>query len=592
MRFSVGSTVLGVAVGLYALPFTLFAAEKALMKGHVAAARPVSFEVYIPIQKRAQLEKDLNAMQDPGSPAYHKWLKPAQVQTRYGATEKQIAGIKSELEAKGLTATVVTGNHIRVTGPAAAVEKALNTRLQSGVYTNGKSIVAAAKAITPPDSLTRVGAKVVGLTNKMPMVTHARRKALPSNRYSEEGPYWFTDLKQAYGFPSYKVLTGKGVTIATLGSGAYVPDDMALYFGHEKLKVPKISEINVDGGSDVSDDSFETNLDIQQAAGMAPGAKVVHYNLPDLSDNSIIDGLAQIITDDTADIVTMSFGLPELFYTPAYNQGVDYRFLVEIQDDLMAQGNAQGITFIASSGDTGALTVPPLVCFDGGDNCGTMRASASFPATSPHVTAVGGTNLVTVNDGTTRDSTYVRENAFGDPAPDFNYGTSAVGGYWGSGGGDSIYFKKPKAQTLFDTGNAKFRTIPDVSLHMGGCPFAAYSCGVEDSADLEYFMGSLYGVIGTSASAPDFAGLTALGEERNGARLGNVNYQMYTVAYMQSTGSPIKAFKKKIPGFNGKYFTSSKFYNRVIGLGTLNGTDSLFIPKAPKAGIPQTPSNP
>lgn len=591
MKFPLRPIVLGVAVGLTSLPSTVFAAEKALLKGHAAASNPVAFEVYIPIQKRDQLEKDLDAMHDPDSPTYQKWLTPAEFHARYGVTEKQLTDIKSEFESKGLSASVVSGHHLHVAGPASIVEQALSTRIETGVYRNGKSMVAATSAVTTPDAMTRVGAKVVGLSNKMPMMTHAHKSALPANRYSEEGPYWFTDLKQAYSFPSYKTYTGKGVTIATLVDGAYIPNDMKLYFEHEKLKVPKFTEIDVDGGSPVSDDSFETNLDFQQAAGMAPNAMLIHYNLPDLSDNSIIDGLSQIITDNKADIVSMSFGLPELFYTPEYNDGVDYSFLLEIEDDLFAQGNAQGITFIASSGDTGALTVPPLVCFTGIDNCGVLRASAQFPATSPHVTAVGGTNLITKYDGTTRNSTYIREEAFGDPASDFDFGTSAAGGYWGSGGGDSIYFKKPKAQDLVDTGNKKFRTVPDVALHMGGCPAAAFSCSPDDSADLEYFKGNLYGVIGTSAAAPDFAGLAALGLERFGTRLGNVNYQLYAMGYLQSKGFPITPFKKGIPGFNGLYSTSSKFYNRVIGLGTVNGTQ-ILLDKYGTAGVPQTPSNP
>jgi kumamolisin len=589
MKFPVQTLCLGLLVGLGSSSLNLFAAEKAVMQGHVSATRAVGFEVYIPIQHRAQLEKDLDAMHNPGSPTYQRWLTPTEFHARYGASQKQLDEIKEDLESKGLSTTIVTGHHLHVTGEANSIEQAFGTRLETGVYKNGKTMVAAT------DAMAQVGAMVVGLANKMPMQTHSHISALPANRYSTAGPYWFTDLKQAYSFPSYKSLTGKGVTIATLVDGAYGPDDMTLYFSHEKLATPKFSEVNVDGGAPFDGDSFETNLDFQQAGGMAPGAKIVHYNIPDLSDNSIIDGLSQIVTDNVADVVSMSFGGAELLYTPEYNDGVDYTYLLTIEDDLMAQGNAQGITFVASSGDTGALSVPPLVCFTGVANCGVMRASVQFPASSPHVTAVGGTNLVTSYDGgATDNSVYVREEAFGDPlGEDLDYGTSSSGNYWGSGGGDSIIFKKPTAQTLIDTGNKKFRTVPDVAYQMGGCPGAGDPvCNPDDSADLEYFNGSLYGAIGTSAAAPDFAGLVALSEQRSGGRIGNANYLLYLIGSLQNAGVPLKAFNSHIPGFNGFYSSSAKPYNRVTGLGTLNGVDVLLTPNAPKAGTPQTPSNP
>ena len=595
MKSSVHFSILGLCVGLSMLPSNLPAAEKAQIKGRVVASQSVAFDVYVPIQKRDQLEKDLQAMHDPGSATYHKWITPAEFQAKYGASSEQLEAIKNELGASGLEATVVSGHRLHVTGPGSMVERALGTTLSNGAFSTGRQVVVASGAFTAPEAMTQVGAKVVGLSGTIRMRTHSHARVLPSNRYASYGGYWFDDLKQAYRFPSYIGNTGKGVTIATLTDGAYIPSDMVKYFAHEKLTLPKISEVQVAGGSPVNPDTFETDLDLEQAAGIAPGAKVVHYNLPDLSDNSIIDGLSQIVTENTVDIVSMSFGEPELFYTADYNDGVDFTYIPKIYDDLFAQGNAQGITFGASSGDSGALSAVPLVCFEGGPNCGAAIPSANFPASSPHVTAIGGTNLTTTYDGgVTKNSAYVSEEAFGDPlAEDIFYGTSASGSYWGSGGGDSVIFKKPLFQTYIDTGNNKFRTVPDIALHMGGCPAGVQgTCNPADSYDIEVYQDEYVGVIGTSAAAPDLAGLAALAIEREGHRLGNVNYKIYTLAYLQNAGLPIKPFKKGIPGFNGKYFTSAKFYNRVIGLGTVNGIDILLDPHGKVAGIPQTPSNP
>jgi hypothetical protein len=129
---------------------------------------------------------------------------------------------------------------------------------------------------------------------------------------------------------------------------------------------------------------------------------------------------------------------------------------------------------------------------------------------------------------------------------------------------------------------------------MGGCPFGAVTpCNPDDSYDYEVIGNEYVGVIGTSASAPDFAGLTALSIQRQGGqRLGNENYYIYTLALLQNAGLPIKVFKTDIPGFNGLYYTTPKGYNRVLGNGTLNGIDFLLAPFIPVAGTPQTPSNP
>jgi kumamolisin len=126
---------------------------------------------------------------------------------------------------------------------------------------------------------------------------------------------------------------------------------------------------------------------------------------------------------------------------------------------------------------------------------------------------------------------------------------------------------------------------------MGGCPIgAALPCGPDRSADIVAIGGEYYGVIGTSASAPDFAGLTALKIQRLGSRLENENYEIYALALLQQAGL-LKVFQDDIPGYNGLYI-SQKGYNRVLGNGTVIGINFLLAPSTPAAGTPQTPSNP
>ncbi len=87
---------------------------------------------------------------------------------------------------------------------------------------------------------------------------------------------------------------------------------------------------------------------------MAPGASIIDYNIPDLSDSTILAGLTTIIEDNVADVVNMSFSGGEIFYSPAFNGGQSFTGILVVYDDLFAQGNVQGITFTSSSGDFGS----------------------------------------------------------------------------------------------------------------------------------------------------------------------------------------------------------------------------------------------
>ncbi|MGA7156178.1 MAG: S53 family peptidase [Acidobacteriaceae bacterium] len=596
-------TGLAVSLGLSS-GLTANAQRKPTFVSSVSASEPVTFALYIPLSNASGLEQLLAAQQTTTSAQYHQWLTPAQIQARFGPSEATIAAVTQEQLRYGLTVKQLSPQLLEVTGSAAEVEEALGTPLAHGRTAKGRSVVFATQPVSLPRVTGGAGALISGLSGEIRQHVHSIKAAAPANRYSPSGPYWFDDLKQAYTFPSFQTYSGKGSKIGILISSAINPSDMVGYFGHEKLAVPSITVENVLGGAPFdpnSDGSFEAELDVQQSGGMAPNAKITVYDIPDLSDESIIAGLEQIVQDNKVDAVSMSFGGPELAYTAAYNSGVDYTYLLRAEDEIMAKGNAMGITFIASSGDQGALPLPSAACFyaDAPTPCGTFQPSVEFPASSPHVTGVGGTNLVTTYNASNPNdlnSAYISEEAYADTiSGDYEYGTTAIGAYWGSGGGDSIVFSKPFYQLFVPTGRDT-RTVPDVSLHMGGCPAVPTSltetCSPDDSSDIEAFAGYYYGVIGTSASAPDFLGLTALNIEKSHGRVGNENAYIYTLAALQSIGFVRNIFHWGIPGNNGLYSSGNQGYNRVLGNGTLYGKDFLLAPNVPSAGIPQTPTNP
>jgi subtilase family serine protease len=567
---------------------------------HADAAQPVGFEIYLPLRDAAGLDALLAEQHRPGSTQYRHWLSPAAFAGRFGAAPDTVARVVGELRAAGLTARVSGSHTLHVDGPAATVERAFATRLAIGRFSKGRDRLVAEVVPTLPPALAASGAVIAHFAAVNHMHTHSMpAAAAPLNRNGPTGSYWFDDLKQAYSFPSVSVATGQGVSIGILMAGNYNPADMDGYFGHEGLPTPALSTTQIFGGApfDASGSAVESELDIQQSGGMAPGAHITLFNIPDLSDASILAGLTSIIEGNATDIVSMSFGAPEITYTAAYNNGANMTGMLAVYDDLFKQGTAQGISFVASSGDGGAMPVPAAGCFAAGatSQCGGFIRSVELPASSPHVTAVGGTNLMTTHGLVSTDlqSVYVSESAnFDRLTTDIFYGTPATGGMWGSGGGISTVFPQPAYQTGVSTASSTRRMVPDVALHMGGCPSGAVTpCGPSRSSDVAAINGLYLGLIGTSAAAPAFAGLLALKEQLLGGRVGNENYDLYALAKAQAAGAKPVVFRTGIPGKNGAFQTAPA-YNLVLGNGTLHANAFIGVARLPSAGAPQSASNP
>jgi subtilase family serine protease len=596
------------ACSWFALTSTSTAYEKAVLGAAVAAEQVVQFNIYLPVRDRGAVDALIGELQTPGSPAYHRWLTPAQFNEQFGPSPELVTAITHELEAHGLQVTQVHTHSLGVSGTVGAINAAFGTTLLTARFASGKQSMAAATPLKLTPTLAASGAMIAAFSGTIHMRSLAtpRADALPDNRYSPSGGYWFDDLKQAYAYPSYQALTGKGVNIGILMTPNFNPSDMTLYFSYEKLATPSIYTRNVEGGAPWDPNyGAETHVDITHSAGMAPLADVYLYNMPDLDDDSILAGLTDIDEDNLVDVVNMSFSEPEVAYSPAYNGGTSYEGFIGIYDDFFAEGNTQGITFVAASGDWGGKNVPPPACFSASapTPCGAMQVGVSIPAASPHVTAVGGTNLVTTYEPPTLFSAYVSENAVSDPlASDIFYGTTATGAVWGSGGGISSYFAKPSYQNLVSqkylpARAANWRTIPDVALEMGGCPSGDLyyqehgKCPPDRSFDWVPIDGKFYGVVGTSLSSPDFVGLVALKIESVGERLGNENYDIYTLAAAQANGSTNIVFRQDIAGNNGVW-TTEPGYNLVLGNGTVIGNDFVVGPSLPAARVPRTPTNP
>jgi hypothetical protein len=379
------------------------------------------------------------------------------------------------------------------------------------------------------------------------------------------------DLRQAYQLPSYAVATGKEVNIGIVMASPVSSADIETYFQTMGAPAPTVNDIKISGGGKLGGDSTgEATLDVQQSGGMAPQATIYLFDIPALSNQFIYAAYSEIAKPKAGIIVNSSFGGCETQFKNNTQQLKSF-------DSVFKQGLASGVTWVAASGDHGAL------------NCGSNdnAVGVSWPAVSPYVLAVGGTNLTTAYAKGNDNSNYKHEDAFADVKP-----SDGVGDYWGSGGGYSVMYSLPTWQKGFVS--KKGRGVPDVAVHMGGEGFSsggnpkgceAQKCNKDDSSDLERLGGQWTQSIGTSAACPDFVGYLAQVADINKSYLGFVNAELYTAAKKK----PGYFFRKGLKGDN-PLKTASGLWDPVLGLGTPYGARLAGVKDV--AGTPGSPSNP
>jgi subtilase family serine protease len=218
--------------------------------------------------------------------------------------------------------------------------------------------------------------------------------------------------------------------------------------------------------------ALESNLDVQMVHAMAPNAKIVLEAARSATFADIMGAVKDAYTHRNASIISMSFGGSEFSQETGPNA-----------DGILAAGGRAGVTFTVSSGDRGA--------------------GAQYPAASPFVTAVGGTSLHLNKRGG-----YLNETAWS-----------------GSGGGMSVFEKRPAYQNGFNGGTG--RGIPDVAMA------ANPNIGIVVYDSFGYNgQSGFFSVGGTSASAPMFAGVVALSKQL-AKNIRIVNRELYQLARMR-----------------------------------------------------------
>ena len=341
----------------------------------------------------------------------------------------------------------------------------------------------------------------------------------PHFRHMTAGGYTPVQLASFYGFPSGTTGAGKNVAVIELGGG-YVQADLNSYFKSLGLTVKPVVFHSIDGATNAPGDPSgadgEVMLDLCVIGGMAPGAQMHCYMAPN-TDEGFVDAISQAIVDKM-DAISISWGGPEDQWS---------RTTIFLMEAVLAKASASGITVTVAAGDNGSSD-------------GEVGNHVDYPASSPNVTACGGTSLpalsasaeVVWNDGTNGGAT---------------------------GGGISTLFALPSYQSKVNVPGGAKRGVPDIA------SVADPNTGVSVIID-----GQMCVIGGTSMVAPMLAALAVRLAEGLGQNPGFLNPWLYS----------LKAVCRDIDsGSNGTYVAKSG-YDCCTGTGVPIGSALLASLKA------------
>jgi hypothetical protein len=341
--------------------------------------------------------------------------------------------------------------------------------------------------------------------------------------FSTSGPTGTTptQIRHAYGFdqialPNGAAADGSGQTIAIVDAydDPNIANDLHQFDVRFGLPDPTFTKVNQNGGTNypAADSGWasEIALDVEWAHAIAPRANILLVEASDSTYTNLFAAVDYAARQPGVSVVSMSWGGGEFPGESSY----DSHFLTP-------SGHA-GVTFVASSGDSGA--------------------PVSYPAASPNVLTVGGTT-------TSMDSA---GNILGES------------GWSGSGGGISSAEAQPSYQNGIVTQSSSQRTNPDVAYdadpNTGFPVYDSFNNGVSSPW-------SQFG--GTSDAAPQWAALIAIADQGRALNgLGSLDGRTQTLPKIYSVSA--SDFRDTTSGasFGSPAYSAVPGYDLVTGRGT------------------------
>jgi subtilase family serine protease len=536
-------------------------------------------------EQEAALQAYLTVVQDPNSPQFGKFISPEQFGRLYGVSDADIQVIRTWLESHGFAVSGVNKGHtvLEFSGTLDQVQQAFHVSIHN-YSSNGVQHWANSGNPAIPAALAPVVGGLSTLNDLKPRPMAIRG---PRGNWDEQQRRFSARVRgtspQLTGTISGSsllfVVPGDAATIydapdtlnRKLPSGQTTYDGTGVSIGvvgdtdldftsvlnyRSFFGLPGVNTFSIvrDGSSanfDPLADQTEAILDSEVSGALAPGAHVTLYTAGDtLFQSGVLLAINRAIDDNAVSILSVSFGFCESDLGAAGNLQIL---------NAWQQAAAQGITVVVAAGDSGSAG-----CDDFNTQASASKGFAvSGFASTPYNIAVGGTDFDRLpssfstyvsktnssnytsalgyipeepwNNSTKVNGSYSSNQPYTDTSGHTNIvagggGPSTLGSVSGTGA-PQPYPKPVWQQGLAASNKDSVRDLPDVSLFAGSGLYNAV-WAICNPNDCSGSSPTISGVGGTSASAPAFAGMLAIVNQRMGAstRLGQANWVLYRLA--------------------------------------------------------------
>lgn len=487
---------------------------------------PMTLTLVLKRDDQAGFDRYLHDVYDPKSKIYRKFLSQKEIARKFGPSRDTYDLVLYYLKKNGFELVEGSGNRMTLTVKGTRTETNHAFNIHIGDYAiDHKSFYANDSDPVLPKKMARHVETVAGLANLAtvspnadlisslqngfcemaatlnlityafdhPLATQAQYDDYKKKKLAEciTGHFNLTTTSGVIGIvdppaPAWQGVDGTGQTIGVVAFDTFPMSDVSdfiKFIGHPATQINKLSQVHVNGGASPGPNQNEVLLDIDMVLAIAPGANIVVFDAPFTGAGTSYQNVFNAMINSGVTIISNSWAYCE-----------DQTTLADVQsiDTILQTAAASGISVFTGSGDHGST------CLDGSPN------TAHVPATSPHITAVGGTSL-TVGPG----HTYGGETWWNN--------SSGQGGF-----GVSKFFSRPSYQDGMN--GSIMRSIPDIAANAD--PLHGYSICQASAGGCPTGLSNG----GTSSTAPAWAAFAALLNQAQGSNLGFLNPLIYPFA--------------------------------------------------------------
>lgn len=358
--------------------------------------------------------------------------------------------------------------------------------------------------------------------------------------------YTPAQIRRAYNVPATYAGQGQTIVIVDAFGSPSIQEDLKTFDQMFGLPNPTLNIIypdgkpTFDGSSNQIGWAEETTLDVTWSHAIAPAATIDLVVAPSNSGNALNNVEAYAVTNHLGNVMSMSFGAPE-----AAIAGRGNNLQLSQAEAIYQKAAAQGMSVFASAGDSGATN-------------GYATPNPLFPASSPFVTSVGGTDLFL-----NRQGAYKSETVWNDSDPSLCPFGCDYGVFGATGGAPSQVFAAPSYQS--GVTGFSMRTTADVAYNASVYTSIWVYLSIPGVPSGWYFFG------GTSEGSPQWAAIAALADEAAGHPLGQLNPALYAI--YKNSKEYAQDFHNVTVGtnaMNGPGYSAGPGYNLPTGLGSPN----------------------